>query len=201
MEKIKINNLENANQDFTIEIIDFYKGVDKKIINNMINDNETKDILNISSKNDLNILKKEKNNWVMKDKRKLLKEIDVVKKKKVKEITSNFNNITKPNQTINILKDTNNKLISEIESIDNFKKNIENEDIYNKLKNLASLSSTPITKINKKKVKNIKGGSNTLNDSISNDNTFIVKIVDLKNKISNSESSSDFLEIFSNNFK
>ena len=91
MDKIKINNLENANQDFTIEIIDFYKGVDKKIINNLINDNETKDILNISLKNELNILKKDKNNWVMKDKRKLLKEIDIVKKKKVKEITSNFN--------------------------------------------------------------------------------------------------------------
>ena len=44
MDKIKINNLENANQDFTIEIIDFYKEVDKKIINNLINDNETKDI-------------------------------------------------------------------------------------------------------------------------------------------------------------
>ena len=192
MDKIKINNLENANQDFTIEIIDFYKEVDKKIINNLINDNETKDILNISSKNDLNILKKDKNNWVMKDKRKLLKEIDVVKKKKVKEITSNFNNITKPNQTINILKDTNNKLISEIESIDNFKKNIENEEIYNKLKNLASLNYTQQPKIGKKSIKNIKGGS---------DNTFIVKIVDLKDKISNSESSSDFLEIFSNNFK
>jgi hypothetical protein len=196
MDKIKINNLENANQDFTIEIIDFYKEVDKKIINNLINDNETKDILNISSKNDLNILKKDKNNWVMKDKRKILKEIDVVKKKKVKEITSNFNNITKPNQTINILKDTNNKLISEIESIDNFKKNIENENIYNKLKNLASLNSTPQTKITKKNISNIKGGSN-----IKKENTFIVKIVDLKDKISNSESSSDFLEIFSNNFK
>jgi hypothetical protein len=196
MEKIKINNLENANQDFTIEIIDFYKGVDKKIINNMINDNETKDILNISSKNDLNILKKDKNNWVMKDKRIILKEIDVVKKKKVKEITSNFNNITKPNQTINILKDTNNKLISEIESIDNFKKNIENEDIYNKLKNLASLTYTPQPKKGKKSIGKMKGGYNIIND-----NTFIVKIVDLKDKISHSDSSSDFLEIFSNNFK
>jgi len=98
----KIQNLSDENENFQIRIIDFYKDVDKPLITNLYNDNEGKDLLKISLKNELSLLKKEKNKWQIKDKRKLLKEIDVVKKRKVKEITSNFNNITKPGQTINI---------------------------------------------------------------------------------------------------
>jgi hypothetical protein len=181
----KIKNLSDDN--FKIRIIDFYKDVDKPLITNLYNDDDGKDLLKISLKNEVSILKKDKKKWQIKDKRKLLKEIDMAKKKKVKEITNNFNNITKPNQTINILKDTNNKLISELESIDNFKKNIENDNIYDRLKNLASLSynNNDLTK------KNIKGGGK---NKILN-----IKIVDIVNKLDESSSiDSDFIEIFSN---
>ena len=188
-------------QNFKIRIIDFYKDVDKPILTNLFNDNEGKNILEQSTINDLQILKKEKNKWQIKDKRKLLKEIDIIKKRKVKEITSNFNSIGKTNQSISVLKDTNNKLISEIESIDTFKNTMDNDDLYKKLKNLA-LNSYPKTKntiknpifnttINEKI--NFKGGSNNIK----------IKIVDIKNETelkSISETDSDYIEIFSNSF-
>jgi hypothetical protein len=184
----KIQNLSDENENFQIRIIDFYKDVDKPLITNLYNDNEGKDLLKISLKNELSLLKKEKNKWQIKDKRKLLKEIDIVKKRKVKEITSNFNNITKPGQTIKILKDTNNKLISEIESIDDFKKNIEDDKLYERLKNLALMSYTK-TDLTKK-----GGAKKKKKEELIN-----IKIIDIKQKnTTDSESESDFIEIFSN---
>ena len=181
----KIKNLSDDN--FKIKIIDFYKDVDKPLITSIYNDNEGKDLLKISLKNELSLLKKDRNKWQIKGKRELLKEIDMTKKKKVKEITNNFNNISKPNQTINILKDTNNKLISELESIDNFKKNIENNNIYDKLKNLAALSyNNDLTK------KNIKGGGEKNKEK----KILNIKIMDIVNDSSSIDS--DFIEIFSN---
>jgi len=184
MDKLNFSK-SDENENFEIRIIDFYKDVDKPLITNLFNDNEGKDLLKISLKNELSVLKKDKDKWKLKDKRKLFKEIDIVKKRKVKEITTNFNNITKPNQSINVLKDTNNKLISEIESIDNFKKTLENNDLYERLKNLASMSyiKNDLTKQNK-----IKGGAKK--------ELFTVKIIDF-NEL-NTDSDSDFIEIFSN---
>jgi len=200
MDKFNIpkgNDLSDENNNFEVRIIDFYKDVDKPLITNLINDNEGNDLLKISLKNELSLLKKDKNKWQIKDKRKLLKEIDIAKKRKVKEITSNFNNITKPNQSIDILKDTNNKLISEIESIDNFKKTLENNDLYERLKNLALMSyiKDDLTKKNKMKGGNIKEDKN-IKKSL-----FTVKIINIEDKKDNkndTDSDSDFIEIFSN---
>jgi len=177
-------------KDFKIRIIDFYKDVDKPFLSNLINDNEGKNILELSTKNDFQILKKEKNKWQIKDKRKLLKEIDIVKKKKVKEITNNFNSISKPNQTIDILKETNNKLISEIESINDFKNKMDNDDLYKKLKNLAAMNYT---------TKNKKGGASFELSSSDSDKEIKIKIINIKKYLSSSES--DYIEIFSNSFE
>lgn len=193
----KGNDLSDENNNFQVRIIDFYKDVDKPLITNLFNDNEGKDLLKISLKNELSLLRKDKNKWQIKDKRKLLKEIDIAKKRKVKEITSNFNNITKPNQSINVLKDTNNKLISEIESIDNFKKTLEDDKLYERLKNLAlmSYSNNDITK--EKKIKNIKGGSKLKNKVKSEEEFTNIKIINLKETYK-SDTDSDFIEVFSN---
>jgi len=190
-------NFPKGDNNFKVRIIDFYKDVDEPLISNLINDNDGKDLLKISLKNELSLLKKDKNKWQIKDKRKLLKEIDIAKKRKVKEITSNFNNVTKPNQSISVLKDTNNKLISEIESIDNFKKTLEDDKLYERLKNLAlmSYSNNDITK--EKKIKNIKGGSKIKNKVKSEEEFTNVKIIKLKETI-NSDTDSDFIEVFSN---
>ena len=199
MDKLKFpkgNDLSNENDNFEVRIIDFYKDVDKPLITNLFNDQEGKDLLKISLKNELSVLKKDKDKWQIKDKRKLLKEIDIVKKRKVKEITSNFNNITKPNQSIDILKNTNNKLISEIESIDNFKKTLENNDLYERLKNLALMSyvKDDLTKKNK-----MKGGNNIKESKKIKESVFTVKIIKIEDKETNkTDSDSDFIEIFSN---
>ena len=49
------------NKDFKVKIVDLYKGVDKPIINNLYEDNQTKEVMKLSEKSDLLLLKKDKN--------------------------------------------------------------------------------------------------------------------------------------------
>jgi hypothetical protein len=125
------------NKDFKVRIIDFYKDVDKPIINDLYNDEKAKNVLELSTKTQFSLLKKNKNKWIIKDQRKLLKEIDSVKKKKVNEIKSSFTKLNNEDININELKDSNNKLIADLESIDNLKKNIDDNELYTKLQNLT----------------------------------------------------------------
>jgi hypothetical protein len=173
------------NNDFKVRIIDFYKDVDKPIINNLYEDNLGKNILEFSTNNEMQILKKDKNSWKIKDQRKLLNELESVKKKKIKNLKESFNNFN--DSDINEIKNKNNKYLSDIETITDLKKNLGNKDNYLKLKNLSLLGT-----------KNIKGGS-------INQNT--LKIIDINNnkeiniKIDNiilSSESEEFIEIFSN---
>jgi len=165
-----------SNNKFNIKIIDIYKDVDKPIINNINSDNTCKNILELSSINEISLLKKDRNNWKIKDKRKILKDIETVKNKKVKEFK---NKLDFKNIKIIDIKEANNKMLSEIESINNLKENIENDDIYNKIKNLTLLGST-------KKIQ--KGGNNIDNN--------IVKL-NVKHFIELSDSD-NYIEIFSN---
>ena len=132
------------NNDFKIRIIDFYKDVDKPIINNLYEDNLGKNILEFSTNNEMQILKRNKNSWKIKDQRKLLNELESVKKKKIKNLKESFNNFN--DFDINEIKNKNNKYLSEIETITDLKKNLEIKDNYLKLKNLSLLGT-----------KNIKG--------------------------------------------
>ena len=133
-------------QDFKVRIVNFYKDVDKPMLNSLYNDNEVKDILVLSTKTDFPLLQKDKNGWNVKNKGKLLKDIDSIKKKKVKEFTSVVNNYHKDNTNIDELKNNNNKMISELESIDNLKKSLGNEELYLRLQNLALLNNNTIHK-------------------------------------------------------
>jgi hypothetical protein len=110
----------NNKSDFQVRIIDFYNDIDKPIINNLYNNQNLKNILELSVETKIPIFKKDKHKLRIKDKRKLLKEADIIKKQKIKEITTNLNN----NDDIQI----NNKLMSEIETINNFRKNIESNN-------------------------------------------------------------------------
>ena len=136
-------------QDFKVRIVNFYKDVDKPMLNSLYNDNEVKDILVLSTKTDFPLLQKDKNGWNVKNKGKLLKDIDSIKKKKVKEFTSVVNNYHKDNTNIDELKNNNNKMISELESIDNLKKSLGNEELYLRLQNLALLNNNTIHKSSK----------------------------------------------------
>ena len=127
------------NNNFKIRIIDFYKEINKPIIDKMITDDSFKNILDLSSISEIPLLKKEKNNWYLKDKNKILKEIETRKKTKMKEIKRNLSkiNIIK----INDIKENNNKLFSDLETIDLLKNNIENDTIFNNIKKLSLLSN------------------------------------------------------------
>ena len=176
--------------EFKIKIIDFYKDVDKPIINNIYEDNFGKNILEFTALNQVPILKKEKTNWKVKDKKKILKDLENVQKRKIKIFKDSFNGFDELN--INQIKEKNTKLLSEIETITDIKKKIDNDENYLRLKNLAALGSTKIDQ---------KGGK-------SKKNLTNIKIVDIneetKTKIKintsfiNSSESDDFIEIFSN---
>ena len=125
------------NENFKVRIVDMYKGVDEPIINNLYKDEKTQGVMLLSIQNEVPLLKKNRKTWVLKDKRKLLKEIDMIKNKKVKEFTSSITKLGKNSPDINLIKDTNNKMISSLEAIDNLKKSLNNEEIYSKLKDLS----------------------------------------------------------------
>jgi hypothetical protein len=127
----------NNDENFKVRIVDMYKGLDEPIINNLYKNEKTQGVMVLSVQNELPLLKKNRKNWVLKDKRKLLKEIDMIKNKKVKEFTSSITKLGKNSPDINLMKDTNNKIINELESIDNFKKSLNNDEIYLKLKDLS----------------------------------------------------------------
>ena len=196
------------NKDFKVRIVDLYKGIDNPIIDNLYEDNQTKEVMVLSEKTDLLLLKKDKNRWVLKDKRKLLKEIDIVKNRKVREFTSSISKLRKNSPDINLIKDTNDKIISDLESIDNLKKSLNNEQTYMKLQNLSSLNylgekenKKDNKKENKKKPSNQNGGNNITTIPINKSNNINVKDEKVKktlSDISQLSESEDFIEIFSN---
>jgi hypothetical protein len=135
------------NENFKIRIVDLYKGIEEPIINNLYKDEKTQDLMVLSIQNDLSILKKNKKKWIVKDKRKLLKEIDLIKNKKVKEFTSSISKLGKNSPDINLIKNKNNKIISDLEAIDNLKKSLNNDEIYSKLQNISHKNLSDISRL------------------------------------------------------
>ena len=80
---------------------------------------------------------KKKDIWCLIDKKILLKNITRTKNKKLKEIKNNLSKIDIIK--INDIKENNNRLFSDLESIDLLKNNIEDDEIYNSIKNLSLL--------------------------------------------------------------
>jgi len=209
------------NKDFKVRIVDLYKGVDKPIINNLYEDNQTKEVMKLSEKSDLLLLKKDKNKWVLKDKRKLLKEIDMVKNRKVREFTSSISKLGKNSPNINLMKESNEKMISDLESIDNLKKSLNNDEMYLRLQNLSSFNYLEKDNKKDKQIKNnsnIQNGGNNIsvvkpkiqiidskikNNNNSSIDTFVKPVENIKSRktlsdISQLSESEDYIEIFSN---
>lgn len=102
-------------------IEDFYKDIDKPIINQYINNN-LKNLLELSTITDLYVFTKKNNNWKLKNKRQLLKECDIKRKIKIKEVSTTINGLLK-NKSCEItkkIKMENDNLFKYIEDIDNF---------------------------------------------------------------------------------
>jgi hypothetical protein len=179
------------NNNFNVRIIDFYKKINKPIIDKMVTDNSFKNILELSTVSEIPLLLKKKNNWYLKDKKKILKEIESTKKKKIKEMKNNLSKISIIK--IKDIKENNNKLISDLESIDLLKNNIEDDNIYNNIRNLSLLSNN--IELVKKPRRNQLGGTPNLNIK-NNKNLEIIKIN--LDELNISSDSNDYIEIFSN---
>ena len=110
------------------KIEDYYKNIDKPIINNCINNLNLKYLLELSTVTDLYLFnKKKKNQWKLKDKRQLLKECENQRKKTIKEATTSLNGLSK-NKTSNLIEDIkikNNNLLNKVENIDTLIETIE----------------------------------------------------------------------------
>ena len=109
-------------------IENYYNDIDKPIINNYLNNNNLKNLLALSTITDLYVFtKKKKNEWKLKDKRQLLKECEVKRKKTIKEVSTSLTALSK-NKDNNILKEVkikNNTLINKLENIDSLMETIE----------------------------------------------------------------------------
>lgn len=88
----------------------------KKYLNNHI-----EKLLNLSSKTDLKIFKKNKNDWVLRDKRIIINKCKKLKENKIKYLSSNLKNITSTNENSEVdkYKQINQKTLSDIENINN----------------------------------------------------------------------------------
>jgi len=187
-------------KEFKVRIVDFYKDVDKPIINNIFDDKEGKQVLELSTKTEFNLLKKDKNKWILKDKRKILKEIDLVKKRKVKEYTTKINQLNKDNTNLDTLKLANIKIISELENIESLKKNIDDEELYKKLVKLASFNHSENFLKNNQEI-NIQKITSIAKLPKRGGGSFVKEFKENKNLSDISQLSSEtdnFIEVFSN---
>jgi len=115
-------------ENYNIET--YYKNLDKPVIDNYANDLNLKNLLTLSTITDLYLFnkKKKKNEWKLKDKRKLLKECDIKRKQTIKEVSTSLNVLSK-NKSTNLVKEIkikNNTLLNKIENIDSIIETIEN---------------------------------------------------------------------------
>ena len=110
----------------------YYKDIDKPIVNNIINNFNLKNLLNLTTIIDLSVFtrkKKNKKEWQLKDKRKLLKECEIKKKEKIKEATNTLTSLftNKSKKAIDDVKNKNETILNEIENIDTLIETIERE--------------------------------------------------------------------------
>jgi len=101
-----------------------------KLNNNILNNFNLKNLLQLSTITELTIFtKQKKKEWKLKEKRLLLKECDIKRKQKIKEVHEGIKILSK-NKSKDILleiKNKNNNLFNEIETIDNFIETIEKD--------------------------------------------------------------------------
>ena len=110
----------------------YYKDIDKPIVNNYINNFNLKNLLNLTTIIDLSAFTKKKKNkreWQLKDKRKLLKECEIKKKEKIKETTTTLTSLVTntSKKIIDEVKNKNETILNEIENIDTLIETIERE--------------------------------------------------------------------------
>jgi hypothetical protein len=74
---------------------EYYSSVDKNLLENLSKNNNLRNLINLSTKSDINIFNKKNKKWQLKSKDKLLKECNQVKKKEIKESSIMLSNLAK----------------------------------------------------------------------------------------------------------
>jgi tRNA(Met) C34 N-acetyltransferase TmcA len=112
------------------KIENYYKNIDKPLIDNYINNVNLKNLLALSTITDLYLFKKKKKNeWKLKDKRQLLKECEQQRRKTIKEVSSSLNDLNKT-KSVNVTKEIkkkNENLMNKVECIDSIIETIEKD--------------------------------------------------------------------------
>ena len=112
------------------DIEKYYKNIDKPIINEYVNKYNLKNLLELTTITDLYVFTKKKNNeWKLKEKNKLLKECQMKRKLKIKEVKNTIQDIAKHKSTtiINEVKNKNINILTDIENIDTLIDTIEKD--------------------------------------------------------------------------
>ena len=111
-------------------IENYYKNIEKPIINDFLYKYNLKNLLELTTITDLYVFsKKRKNEWKLKEKSLLLKECKHKRKIKIEEINNQIKYLAK-NKSKNIIvdiKNKNNNILSDIENIDILIETIEKE--------------------------------------------------------------------------
>ena len=76
----------------------YYSNVDKKVLTNLCKNNNLKNLINLSTQTDINVFNKNK----LKNKNKLLKECEQIKKKELKHTSILLSNLARLNQVNDI---------------------------------------------------------------------------------------------------
>jgi hypothetical protein len=108
----------------------YYKNIDKPIIDNYVNNFNIKNLLALSTITDLYLFRKQKKNeWKLKDKREILKECNIKRKKTIKEVSTSLNILAKISSTnlVNEIKNKNHNLFNKLENIDSLIETIEKD--------------------------------------------------------------------------
>lgn len=108
----------------------YYKNIDKPIIDNYVNNFNIKNLLALSTITDLYLFRKQKKNeWKLKDKREILKECNIKRKKTIKEVSTSLNVLAKISSTnlVNEIKNKNHNLFNKLENIDSLIETIEKD--------------------------------------------------------------------------
>ena len=95
----------------------------------MNNDNYLEKLKELSKFADVNLFRKKKNNWILRDTRIIMNECNKLKKKKIKDYSTNLKQISNENNiSTDKIKKINNKVITDIDTLDSIINMVQNND-------------------------------------------------------------------------
>ena len=119
----------------------YYKNVDEPIINDYLNNNKYKNLLELSTKNDIPIFNKGKKKWKIKNSKQMINDCKSKKKKKLKNLSNIIKELAKDpgDETLKKIKIINKEAEKDINNIDDMIKEISKKK--NKKKDVIKINN------------------------------------------------------------